>query len=494
MTDARGAAESGAAEPGAAEPRAANLAAALVAQAATRPELRLGTADDQLTLAAAIELAAGRAAGLLGAGLRPGQRVALVAPTSTDYLLTWLACVLAGLPVALVNPAYPDELTERMLAPLAPALVLGPEDMPLARRGGTAGPAGLPGLPGLRAGRLDPVSFMHTSGTTGLPKFCAQTHDYFQRLAAAMAAALDLTPADRVLAPLPLFHINPLGYGVITALLTGADVLAMTKFSARGFWPAVVGEGVSVLILHAPPVEILKRATTAADAHGHRVRTMFYADQGFLHRFGIPAAVSGYGSTEAGGVSHLARWRADAPIPADASRHGGPGRADIEWRVTGEDEIWVRERERAALFDGYVIPGGLDPARDAEGWFHTGDLGQAGDGDYLVFLERAAESIRVKGEFVPIPYVESHLAAVAGLTDHAIWKRAGALVDDEIVLYAVADVLPAEQLRRRVAELPPFMRPVAVARVAALPRDEAAGKVRRRLLPDCPVLDWTELE
>jgi crotonobetaine/carnitine-CoA ligase len=495
MTSADGASGPEAAQPGAggavpAVPRAVNLARALVAQAAARPGLRLGTADDQLTLAEAIELAAGRAAGLLDGGLRPGQRVALVAPTSTDYLLTWLACVLAGVPVALVNPAYPDELTERMLAPLAPALVLGPEDMALARRGGPASPGGLPGL---EADRLDPVSFMHTSGTTGLPKFCAQTHDYFQRLAAAMAAALDLTPEDRVLAPLPLFHINPLGYGVITALLTGADVLAMTRFSARGFWPAVVGERVSVLILHAPPVEILKRATTGADAHGHRVRTMFYADHGFLHQFGIPAAVSGYGSTEAGGVSHLARWRADALIPADASRHGGPGRADIEWRVTAQDEIWVRERERAALFDGYVTPGGLDPARDAEGWFHTGDLGRAGDGDYLVFLERAAESIRVKGEFVPIPYVESHLAAVAGLTDHAIWKRAGALVDDEIVLYAVADVLPAEQLRRRVAELPAFMRPVAVARVAALPRDEAAGKVRRRLLPDCPVLDWTEL-
>ena len=64
---------------------------------------------------------------------------------------------------------------------------------------------------------------MHTSGTTGLPKFCIQTHDYFRRMAAAMAAALDLTPRDRVLAPLPLFHINPMGYGIVTALLAGAE-------------------------------------------------------------------------------------------------------------------------------------------------------------------------------------------------------------------------------------------------------------------------------
>jgi len=468
-----------------------NLAEAVVGQARARPGLRLGTVDDQLALADAVELAAGRAQVLLGEGLRPGQRVALVAPTSTGYLLTWLACLLAGTPVALVNPGYPGDLTERMLAPLAPDLVLGPGDIELARAGGRADPSGLPGL---AAGRFAVASYMHTSGTTGLPKFCAQTHDYFARLAAAMAGALDLRPADRVLAPLPLFHINPMGYGIITALLNGADALTVRKFSASAFWPAVVGERVTVLILHAPPVQILKRATSASDAAGHQVRTMFYADAGFLARFTIPAAVSGYGSTEAGGISHLARWSAaEDNIPPDASRHGGPGRADIEWRIDERGVIFVREREHAALFDGYVTAAGLDPARDPDGWFDTGDLGRAGGQNYLVFLERAAESIRVKGEFVPIPYVEDHLAAVTGLRDHAVWKRKGALVDDEVVLYAVGDPLPLDELRRRIAGLPAFMRPVAVARVGALPRDGAAGKVQRRLLGEQPVLDWVEL-
>jgi len=468
----------------------ANLARAIVGQAAARPGLRVGTTDDQLTLRDALGFAAGRAHALADSGLRPGQRVAMVDSTSTDYLVTWLACLLAGTPVALVNPTYPADLIGRMLEPLGPDRVLGPDAIMQARSSGKAAPDALPGLD---AGPFDVVSYMHTSGTTGLPKFCIQTHDYFRRMAAAMAEALDLTAHDRVLAPLPLFHINPMGYGIVTALLAGADALTMPKFSARQFWPSVVSERVTVLILHAPPVEILKRATTDTDAAGHQVRTMFYADAEFVRRFAIPAAVSGYGSTEAGGVSHLRRWPATEDIPADASRHGGPGRADIEWRVDPDGTIFVREREHAALFGGYVAAGGHNSARDADGWFDTGDVGRADKPDYLVFLERRAESIRVKGEFVPIPFVENHLAGVPGIADHALWKRRGELVDEEIVLYVVADSLPLDDLKRRIAELPPFMQPAAVAQVAALPRDGAAGKVQRRLLTEQPVLNWSEL-
>src|SRR3954447_17606787 len=267
-----------------------NLASAVVEQSQARPDLRVGVVEDQLELADLVACAAARAGQLLADGLQPGRRVALVAPTSTNYLITWLACLLAGTPVALVNPTYPAELTERMLAPLAPDRVLRDDDVARARTGGTSAMAGLPGL---ASGPFAIASYMHTSGTTGPPKFCAQSHDYFQRMAAAMAGALALGPVDRVLAPLPLFHINPMGYGIITALLTGADALTVGSFAPGGSCPAAVAERISVLILHAPPVEILKRATSAEDAAGHQVRTMFYADREFLHRFGVPAAVPG---------------------------------------------------------------------------------------------------------------------------------------------------------------------------------------------------------
>jgi crotonobetaine/carnitine-CoA ligase len=484
------------------KPVTENLATLLLTQSQKRPELRIGTVDNQEFLGEALRLAAGGASTLALRGDHRLRRVAIVASSSTEYMLAWMACVLAGIPVALVNPTYPPELLTQMLANLDPDLVItdladrsfaGPRPVVTlaeTRQWPTADPAGVPGL---TAAPSDLVSFMHTSGTTGVPKFCAQTHEYFLRLGGAVADALDLTLTDRMLAPLPLFHINPMGYGIIGALTAGADALTVSAFSARRFWPTVIEHEITALALHAPPVEILKRATTAERSVGHSVRTMFYADAEFMERFGIPTAVSGYGSTEAGGVSHLNKWALGQDIPIDASRFGGQARHDVEDRIGDSGEIFVRERAANTLFAGYFSNNRLDPARDEEGWFATGDLGRRDEDGGLVFLERAAESIRVKGEFVPIPFVEDKLGSISDLVDLALWKRRGELVDDEVVLYVVADPVPFASIQAAVADLPAFMRPAHVAQVVSIPRDAAAGKVQRRRLHEQEVLSWTTI-
>ena len=480
-----------------------NLVSLLLDRAGIRPDLKIGTVDDQVTIGAALRRAAGGAQELASAGLDGRSRAAIVATTSTDYMIVWMACLVAGVPVALVNPTYPGELLAQMLENLGPEIVFTDlEDesfagqrlvsrIDSAQGWQEADPATLPGR---HADRHAIASFMHTSGTTGVPKFCAQTHEYFLRLGSAMAEMLQLSPEDRMLAPLPLFHINPMGYGIIAALTAGADALTVSRFSASGFWPTVRDNRITAVTLHAPPVEILKRATSPADSAGHSLRTMFYADGEFMARFGIPHAVSGYGSTEAAGVSHLHAWSLGDDIPSNASRYGGRPRADIEDDISPSGEIMVREREAGALFAGYFADGQLNPSRSTDGWFATGDLGRRDDSGGLVFLERAAESIRVKGEFVPIPYVEEQLGAVTELDDLALWKTAGSLVDDEVVLYIVSTgPAPLEAIRRVTGQLPAFMRPSHVALVRAIPRDAAAGKVQRRLLDDQEVISWTSL-
>jgi crotonobetaine/carnitine-CoA ligase len=479
-----------------------NLAQLLLQRSSDRPDLRVGTIDDQMLLPDAVRIAAAGAQALQELGIRRDQRLAIVANNSTEYMLVWMACLLSGTPVALVNPTYPPELLAQMLERLDPAAVFTDLDtlpatlrtLPLSTARAWS-PVDPQSSPGLDAAPSDLASFMHTSGTTGVPKFCAQSHEYFLRLGSAMADALGLQAGDRMLAPLPLFHINPMGYGILGALWAGADALTVRKFSASGFWPAVREHGITALALHAPPVEILKRATTTADSGEHSVRTMFYADREFMSRFGIPVAVSGYGSTEAAGVSHLHRWSLadESEIPANASRFGGQTRSDVEDRLDDDGQIYVRETAPNTLFAGYFRDGAVDPNRDANGWFATGDLGRRDDEGGLVFLERAAESIRVKGEFVPIPYVEERLGTIDALTDLALWKKPGELVDDDVVLYVVADSVPLESIRDAVADLPVFMRPAHIARVATIPRDAAAGKVQRRLLHEQHVLSWTAM-
>ncbi len=292
-----------------------NLATAVVAQAERRPDLTVGTADDPIRLADLVALAAGRAHSLLDDGVRAGDPVALV-DSDIDGLHRDLVRLHArrrpgrpGQPDLPAGPRRPDADPGRAI----PRAARGRRRTIPPLRHGRRHRSARPGRRPVRR-RLPHAHLRHDRAAQVLRADPRATSDAWPRPWPALSTS---PPHDRVLAPLPLFHINPMGYGIITALLTGADALTVRKFSASGFWPTVVdepGHG-------ARPARPTGRDPQAGD-HRRRtpratsVRTMFYADREFLSRFGIPAAVSGYGSTEAGGVSHLHRWTADRRHPA----------------------------------------------------------------------------------------------------------------------------------------------------------------------------------
>ena len=238
------------------------------------------------------------------------------------------------------------------------------------------------------------------------------------------------------------------------------------------------------MALHAPPVEILKRATTAEDAAGHRVRSMFYADGEFMTRFGIPLAVSCYGSTEAAGVSHLHQWRLGEEIPTDASRYGGAAagrrrrpagrrRADPRPRTRARHPVRRLLRRRQAQPVPATTTAGSPPAT----WANA--TRRAGCGSWSAPRSRSGS----RASSCPFPFVEERLGTIPELVDLALWKKPGELVDDEVVLYAVADERAGRaRSDRSPQQLPAFMRPSHVAQIRAIPRDAAAGKVQRRLL------------
>lgn len=479
-------------------------------------EQRFGLVGDHEPFCEAFDRAARLARSLGHLGVVSGRRVAVIGTNSRAYLATWMALQLAGAETAMVNPTYPGSLLAEMLADLEPDVVVwcgvapdrgvAPDATHIDASEASQDVLSIDGarhvasdvsgdLPGLERQPLDVAGYMHTSGTTGTPKFCTQTHEYFLRLGRFIADSLELSDADTVFAPLPLFHINPLGYGVIGGLVAGANVLSAERFSASRFWPDVRAAGVTALVLHAPPIEILKRATSRAEAAGHSVRIVFFADAAFLTEFEIPAGVSAYGSTEAGGLCHVWRWNRGelATFAEGMSRYGGSSRADVTWRISDDGEIELKPDQPGVFFDGYRRRGELIRPFDDDGWFATGDLGRIDERGNLVFIERRAESIRVKGEFVPIGFVEEHFAKLPGIDDLAIWRQDSALVDDEITLFVAGETVDFEAINAARQQLPGFMRPSVVVRLKALPRDEGVGKVRRRELADVTAIETVEL-
>ena len=223
---------------------------------------------------------------------------------------------------------------------------------------------------------------------------------------------------------------------------------------------------------------------------------MFYADREFLHRFAVPAAVSGYGSTEAGGVSHLHRWTGSTDdIPDDASRHGGAGRA--RHRVAAR-----RRRHRSTSASASTphcstatSPGGLDPARDADGWFDTGDLGRA-DGAGPPGVPRARRRVDPgQGRVRPDPVRREppgRRRRARPIT------RSGSARARSSTTRSCSTPSPTRcrstQLRARIAELPAFMRPVR-----RRPGRRAAARRRRRQGPATTArraarsCEWVEL-
>jgi crotonobetaine/carnitine-CoA ligase len=494
-----------------------NLAQLILDRAERRPEARFGVTEDPLQLADAVNIARQSVDKFAGAGLRAGTRTALIGNTSPGYFLAWLSLQLAGVEVAMVNPSLPDALIQEMLSHLSLDGVVWVNEPPriqvepsachldashlgegkLLMNGREIVAAGIGGELGGLSRRLEDVAgYMHTSGTTGTPKFCTQTHRYFLALGRFVADSMAISPADTVFAPLPMFHINPLGYGVVGGLTGGADVLGATRFSASRFWKTVKDSQVTVAFLHAPPVEILKKATTPEDAAGHQIRAVFLADEEFLRTFRIPMTYSAYGSTEAGGLCHIWTWRLGdhCPHPEGMSRYGGLPRHDVEWDLTDDGEILIRGKEEHILCSGYQTARGLVGLTDEDGWFHTGDLGRKDEHGHLIFIERQAESIRVKGEYVPLTYVERIFAEIEELEEVAVWRRESELIDHEVVLYVVArEGLPREKLAQKAETLPSFMRPSAVVCIPSMPRGAGVGKVSRRKLEAMEVCESFEL-
>lgn len=489
-----------------------NLAELIIDAAKAAPDALFGTVEHQLLLSDALQTAARLAEHMNELGYKRGTRWALIGQNSTEYMLTWMAAQLAGVELALLNPDYPDELLTQMLDDFQPQAVawldrsqfqwnnggsvvdlrklwqeltenLSPETKVNVRT-----------LDGLACDGKDISAYIHTSGTTGRPKLCALSHDYFLRLGRFFADSMCLGKNDRVFAPLAMYHINPLGYGLIGALTAKASILGTQKFSASNFWSQVKQHEITALVLHPSISIILATSSAPEDIKGHCVRIAFAAEILLCGLFDIPIGVCGYGSTEAAGLCHSWHFRASDTkmCPEGISNYAGQARYDVDWMIDDNGEILVQNKTEQAILSGYICDGKVQSALDQNGWFHTGDRGRKDEYGNLVFIERLSEAIRVKGEYVPIDFVESKLTRCRSLASFALWRKESAVTGHEVILYTESSEVNLSELREAIESLPRFMRPKKVIHVKQLPR-VGANKIARNQLKESTELEVFEL-
>ncbi|MCB9948619.1 MAG: AMP-binding protein [Rhodospirillaceae bacterium] len=453
-------------------------------------------------------------ASLNGFGIGRNDRVAIVLPNGPE-MATAFVTIAAGATTAPLNPAYREQEFDFYLSDLgAKALVVPAGDtsaaVDVARRHGmailelvadtgTAGgftltgdAVGTPAAGGL-AGPDDVGLVLHTSGTTSRPKVVPLTQRNLAASAQSIAATLALTPDDRCLNVMPLFHIHGLIAAVLSSLAAGASVFCTPGFNALKFF-AWLEEADPTWYTAVPTMHqaILSRAArnreTIAKARLRFVRSSSSSLPPQVlaeleETFGCPA-IEAYGMTEA------THQMASNPLPPAPHKPGTVGiAAGPEVAVMGEDGTLLAAGQvgEVVIRGPSVTPGyEANPKANAEafvnGWFRTGDQGVMDDDGYLTITGRLKEIINRGGEKISPREVDEILmdhAAVGQVVTFAMpHPKLGEEVAAAVVLREGQTV--TEQQLRDFAQtrLADFKVPRKILFLDEIPKG-ATGKLQR---------------
>jgi carnitine-CoA ligase len=457
---------------------------------------------------------------LAAAGIRPGDRVALMCGNRAEFMESFLGCAWLGAVAVPINTAargpqlahFLQNSGARLLiveAPLLDALALVDTDrLALESIWLIDGTTTTPSLPAaferfavssvppraaaIAPGAADPaqtLAILYTSGTTGPSKGVCCPHAQYFWWGLNGIRNLELGEGDVLSTTLPLFHTNALGT-FHQALLCGCTLVAEPRFSASRFWSRLIERRATVTYLLGAMVPILLSRTPSADEHSHKVRCALAPGvpanlhAAFRERSGI-ALLDGYGSTESNFVIGGC---------AAAQRPGSMGtvREGFEARVIDPDgndarpgeagELILRTEEKLAFASGYFAMPEETAAAFRDGWFHTGDRAVRGADGYFRFVDRLKDAIRRRGENISSFEVEQVLLSHPDVGNAAVFPVPAELAEDEVMAAVVRR--PGSTLSERALyefcrlRLAYFAVPRFIEFVDALPTTEN-GKVQK---------------
>jgi long-chain acyl-CoA synthetase len=399
-------------------------------QAQLRPEaVYLIAPESGLHLSfAGLQAASRRLAGwLLGQGIRPGAKVALLMPNGYQTCRLFIGAMYGGYCVTPLNLlAQPSQLAYVLEHSDAEIVFVAPDQVERLQQA-AAGLAKPPRmvvcevdaaefLPAVEAdtalpdspGEEEAALMMYTSGTTGKPKGVVLAQRAVVSGGAFVSAAHELGPADRVMAVLPLYHINAQVVTATAPLVHGGSLVLPKRFSASSFWQTAVGHGCTWINVVPTMIAYLLNgpdlATLGLDASAIRFCRSASAPLppaqhlAFEQKFGI-------GIIETMGLTETAAPCFSNPLEPARRKVGSPGPAygnaakiiDASGAAAPAGtvgEIMVRGANVMSCY--YKDPAETARTLDADGWLHTGDLGYM-DGDGFVFVTGRIKELIIKG-------------------------------------------------------------------------------------------------
>ena len=408
------------------------------------------------------------------AGYGHGHRVALLLENRPAFFHHYLALNALGVSIVPVNPDYRhDELCYQLAhsdAVLAVAVASRVDDLARAAVGianpmpvlsADAFPAVLPdaSTSARRAGNVPGLesecAMLYTSGTTGRPKGCILTNEYFITAAQCYTSiggrAEMLAGAERVYNPLPLYHMNALAVTATGMMRMGGCLVLPDRFHPDAWWDDLRATGATAIhYLGVVPPLLLNRAPSPHDLD-HTVKFGLGAGvdpahhSAFEARFGFPL-VEVWGMTETGRI--LAD--ADEPRQVGSRAFGRPAR-DLEARVVDDDNDDVPEGEpgelvvrcagaqpRKGFFAGYYKAQTATEEAWRGGWFHTGDTVRMDATGMLYFIDRKKNIIRRSGENIAAAEIEATLQVSSTVAQAAVIGVPDALREEEVFACVVA--------------------------------------------------------
>ena len=417
---------------------------------AERPAIVAG--GEVVTYAALDARATAVARRLAALGVGAGDRVATTLPASLAFAELLHALPRLGAVLAPVNTMLPAVERARQVEASGARLVV---DESLAGEEADAR---------LRS-RADPDetrTLLFTSGTGGSPRPVALSYRNHATSAVAAAWGLGVSPSDRWLCVLPVFHVGGLAI-LLRAAVYGIAAVLCERFDT-GEAGAALERGDVTLASLVPTM--LGRLLDAGIERPRALRAVLLGGAGAPRELFDRAAEAGLRVIRTYGITETASQVATAG-PGEAAATPLPG---VELRVAADGEILVRGPMVAR---GEVAP---------DGWLHTGDLGRLDASGRLTVDGRRADVIVTGGEKVPARTVEDALLSHPGVADAAVVGEADPEWGEAVTAYVVAVGEPpptAEALAAHCRSvLAGFEVPKRFHMVSAVPRN-AAGKVDR---------------